>query len=91
MVGYFRNFIKTYGLIVAPLTTLLKKDALCWSGEASVAFEALKQATISPLLLALPNFKRLFIIKCDTFGLRVAVVLMQWGKPLAYLLYMKKR
>lgn len=40
---------------------------------------------ISPLVLALPDFERSFIIECDAFGLGVGLVLMQGGKPLAYL------
>jgi hypothetical protein len=44
MAGYYRNFLKHFGVISRPLTNLLKKNTLyVWTSENQAAFEALKQ------------------------------------------------
>jgi len=42
LTGYYCNFIKNYGIITAPLTTLLKKDAFSCTPKETKAFEHLK-------------------------------------------------
>jgi hypothetical protein len=43
LAGYYCKFIKDFGLLVAPLTWLLRKDGFTWSLEATEAFNALKR------------------------------------------------
>ena len=62
LTGYYRKFVHGYGLIAAPLTTLLKRDAFRWTTEATTTFQALKLAITSTPVLQLPNFAERFIV-----------------------------
>ena len=37
LIGYYRNFVKNYGKIVVPLTSLLKKNVFGWIEEVDQA------------------------------------------------------
>jgi hypothetical protein len=51
LAGYYQKFIREFGLIVAPLTRLLRRDAFSWGIEVTEAFQTLKQAlTTGPVL-----------------------------------------
>jgi hypothetical protein len=86
LVGYYRCFIKHFGVIAKLLTELLKKGVLFhWIELQSNSFEALKLASTTAPVLALSHFTKPFCIKTDASGIDIGAVLMQCGHPLAFL------
>jgi hypothetical protein len=56
LTGYYRKFVQKYGLIVKPLTNVLRLKHYQWTTQAQEAFDNLKVAMTHTLVLALPNF-----------------------------------
>jgi hypothetical protein len=86
LTGYYRRFIQHYGMISAPLTTLLKKRVpFVWTTQAQEAFLLLKQALIQSLALAVPDFRQPFIIETDASDCGFGGILMQGNHLISYL------
>ncbi|XP_031265934.1 uncharacterized protein LOC116124355 [Pistacia vera] len=85
LTGYYRRFIQNYGLIAQPLTQLLRKDSFTWNDQAQRAFEALKAAMTSVLVLAVPDFTLPFEVHTDALEQSIGAVLVQNQRPIAFL------
>jgi hypothetical protein len=84
LTRYYRKFVKNYGKIATPLTTLLKNKSFTWTPAAAQDFQTLNMAICTTLVLALPDFTKTFVFECDASGKGIGVVLMQEGRPLAF-------
>jgi hypothetical protein len=86
LAGYYRKFVRNFGILCRPLTDLLKKHAVFrWTELEQAAFLALKQAlTIAPVL-ALPYFTKVFEIETDASDHGIGSVLLQVKHPLSFL------
>ncbi|XP_070015850.1 putative mitochondrial protein AtMg00860 [Nicotiana tabacum] len=65
LAGYYRRFIRQYASIASPITDLLRKETFKWTDQAQEAFEILKKALGSALVLSLPDFSLEFHIETD--------------------------
>lgn len=63
----------------------MKKNSFGWNDDTEVVFNRLKLAMISAPLLALPNFSEEFVIETDASDYGVGEVLLQAGKPIAFM------
>lgn len=55
---------------------MLKKDAYHWNEVVITTFNHLKRAMSQPLVLALPNLNKLFVVEINAFGARIEAILM---------------
>ena len=86
LAGYYRKFVRHFGILAKPLTELLRKNSLFqWTPVHAQSFQALKTALSSSPVLALPDFSKPFSIETDACATGIGAVLMQAGHPLAFL------
>lgn len=84
LAGYYRKYVRHFGVIAKPLTQLLCKDVpFIWTKAHTDAFELLKKALTTTPCLALPDFSVPFHIETDASATGVGAVLLQNGHPLA--------
>lgn len=85
IAGYYRKFVKNFGVLSKPLTNLLRKGVeFQWTPEVHTSFESLKHALATAPVLALPDFNKTFVIETDASDSGIGAVLSQDKHPIAY-------
>jgi len=77
LIGYYRRFVKGYGILTKPLTNLFRLKQFTWPPEAQSAFDNVKVALTRTPVLDLPNFQEPFTIETDAWHDGIGAVLMQ--------------
>jgi hypothetical protein len=86
LAGYYRKFVRNFGIISKPPTDLLKKNSLfVWTKDHNSSFSALKTALCIAPVLSLPDFTKLFSLETDACGSGAGAVLIQDGHPCPWL------
>ncbi|XP_020186159.1 uncharacterized protein [Aegilops tauschii subsp. strangulata] len=86
LAGYYRRFIRHFGMLARPLFNLLKKGVpFVWTSVTEQAFQTLKNQLITAPVLALPDFSQQFVIETDASDKGVGAVLQQRGHPIAFM------
>nr|XP_011471074.1 PREDICTED: retrovirus-related Pol polyprotein from transposon gypsy [Fragaria vesca subsp. vesca] len=85
LAGYYRKYVKGFGLNAKPLTSLLKKDGFKWEERATKAFEELKTNLTSTSVLAFPDFSKPFTVEYDASEVGIGAVISQEGHPIAFM------
>ena len=85
LTGYYRRFVKGYGVLTKPLTNLLRLKQFNWSPATQSTFDSVKVAMTRTPVLALPNFQESFTIETYACQDGIGAMLMQQGQPIAYL------
>jgi hypothetical protein len=85
LAGFYRRFMRDFSTIVAPLNYLTKKGvSFRWGAAQDQAFHTLIDKLTHAPLLQLPDFGKTFELECDASEIGIGGVLLQEGKPVAY-------
>ena len=86
LASFYRNFIRSFSSICAPIVDTIKKEhgSFDWKKEAEKGFILLKEKITKQPILIFPYFSKTFQVKCDASGVTIGVVLSRDDKPIVY-------
>jgi hypothetical protein len=78
LTRYYRNYVRGYSRLTAPLFELTRKDVnFVWDMGCQQAFQELKAALVDAPILIRPDFKRAFCLDVDWSPRGVGAILSQ--------------
>jgi hypothetical protein len=86
LASFYKIFIRNFSGISAPMMDTGKKrhKSFHWMEEAEKIFNFLKRKITEQPILVLPDFQKIFQVKCDASGFAIGAVLSQEYRPIAY-------
>jgi hypothetical protein len=86
LASFYRKFIRNFSGISTVMMDTFKKRHKCfhWTEEAEKSFNLLKQKITEQPVLALPDFTKVFQVKCDASGFAIGAIMSQEDRPIAY-------
>jgi hypothetical protein len=77
LMGFYQCFVRDFSIIVAPLNDLMKKGVpFYWGVAQEHSFNTLINKLTHAPLLQLPDFGKIFELKCDASGIGIGGVLL---------------
>jgi hypothetical protein len=86
LASFYRNFIRNFSGICAPMMDTVKKKHkyFNWTEEVEKSFKVLKKKITEQPILVLLDFGKTFQVRCDASGITVGAVLSQDNRLVAY-------
>ena len=83
LASFYKKFIRNFSVVCNAIEIMRgDKNEFKWTHKADKSCEILKQKVVELLVLALPNFNKVFQVECDASCNAIGVVLSQEGKLL---------